>query len=332
MATYTYTILDRTASGINDLDQMVGSYADANGTHGFFYGDGVYTQIDDPLSTNGVTSANGVNDLGQIVGAYGSLGPTNSEGSHGYVYSDGVYTTIDDPLATNGTVPTAINDLGQIVGYYFDSTGTHGFLYSGGIYTTLNDPTAGTIFTVPTGINDTGQIVGHYNLSSSNAAHGFLYAGGAFTTIDDPLATFGTSADNINNAGQIVGHYMAGDNVYGYVYSHGVFSTFSDPAGTMTTPLDINDLGQIVGYYNPAGQGGIPFLATPTPTLTADRGHTDVQHTLSVSAAEGVLANDQGYVPNDSLTVSAVDGQAANVGHSVLGAYGSLTLNTDGSC
>ena len=62
-----------------------------------------------------------------------------------------------------------INDAGQIVGDYLDSSGTmHGFLYSAGIYTTLDDPLG--IRTVASGINDAGQIVGYY-FDSSNTPH-----------------------------------------------------------------------------------------------------------------------------------------------------------------
>ena len=111
-----------------------------------------------------------------------------------------------------------------------------------------------------------------------------------------------------------------------FTYSNGVFNTINDPVGTLPTPEAINDFGQIVGYDQTQ-----PFLATPTPTATADRVHADLEQTLLVGAAHGVLANDKGYVPNASLIVSVVDGQAANVGHAVAGAYGALTLNTDGS-
>ena len=34
---------------------------------------------------------------------------------------------------------------------------------------------------------------------------------------------------------------------------------------------------------------------------------------------------------NDTLAVSAVNGQSTNVGHALAGAYGTLTLNADGS-
>jgi VCBS repeat-containing protein len=60
-----------------------------------------------------------------------------------------------------------------------------------------------------------------------------------------------------------------------------------------------------------------------------DRAHVDIGHTLSTNAASGVLANDSD--PNDTLTVSAVDGATTNVGHALKGNYGTLTLNADGS-
>src|SRR4029077_17595132 len=49
------------------------------------------------------------------------------------------------------------------------------------------------------------------------------------------------------------------------------------------------------------------------------------------SASGNVLANDSDPDASDVLSVSAVNGSAANVGASVAGAYGSLTLGADGS-
>ena len=53
--------------------------------------------------------------------------------------------------------------------------------------------------------------------------------------------------------------------------------------------------------------------------------------TVSVSAADGVLANVTDTNPNGSLTVSTVDGSSADVGVAVAGDFGALTLNADGS-
>src|SRR5205823_3665930 len=52
--------------------------------------------------------------------------------------------------------------------------------------------------------------------------------------------------------------------------------------------------------------------------------------TLAVTAAQGVLSNDSD-LDADALTVSAVNGVAGNVGVSIAGTYGHLTLKADGS-
>ena len=85
------------------------------------------------------TYANGINNSGEFVGTY-----TSQYNSGGFMNSGGVYTTLNDPTGLAGTTtPHGINDSGQIVGDYLDSSGNqHGFLYSGGSFTTLNGPPA----------------------------------------------------------------------------------------------------------------------------------------------------------------------------------------------
>jgi probable HAF family extracellular repeat protein len=66
------------------------------------------------------------------------------------------YTNIDDPLGPGSTVAQGINNQGQIVGHYLDSTNrVHGFLYNGSQYTTVDDPSA--FNTDPFSINDAGR-------------------------------------------------------------------------------------------------------------------------------------------------------------------------------
>jgi len=92
------------------MGQIVGSYGNESGSHGFLYSggtNGTYTTLDDPSATQG-TFAQGINASGQIVGYY-----KNASGTHGFLYSGGTYTTLDDPLATNGTQAFGINDMGH---------------------------------------------------------------------------------------------------------------------------------------------------------------------------------------------------------------------------
>src|SRR6267143_1532894 len=79
------------------------------------------------------------------------------------------FTQLDVPGATL-TAARGINNAGQIVGVFTNSTGTHGFLYTGGSFAPFDVP--GTSFTTAFGINDAAQIVGFFN--DSMGSHGFL--------------------------------------------------------------------------------------------------------------------------------------------------------------
>ncbi|MGE8565149.1 MAG: Ig-like domain-containing protein, partial [Achromobacter sp.] len=72
-------------------------------------------------------------------------------------------------------------------------------------------------------------------------------------------------------------------------------------------------------------------VKNPAPTAVDDDGATKQGAGLSVSAEDGVLANDTDP-DGDTLTVSQVNGQAANVGAAIAGSNGgTFTLNADGS-
>ncbi len=105
--------------GINDLDEIVGSY---NGSHGFLYKDGAYTPIDFP---GAITSgANAINNNGEIAGNYFvSNEIVGALGIQGFIYQDGNYETFDAfnfHSPETATEPTGINDFGVITGIQFD--------------------------------------------------------------------------------------------------------------------------------------------------------------------------------------------------------------------
>jgi probable HAF family extracellular repeat protein len=122
------------------------------------------------------------------------------------------------------TSATHINSSAQITGYR-NIDPHEGFLYSNGTYTTITAPGGGLTFLE--GINDAGQIVGYTYASPSFPLSipyvtSFLYSGGSFTSVRDP--------QEVPPSGRP-----------------------SDPRGTFAQ--DINNAGQIVGYYT--GSGGI---------------------------------------------------------------------------
>jgi uncharacterized membrane protein len=156
----------------------------------------------------------------------------------------------------SGAYAHGINNAGQIVGSYGNSTGS--FLFSGGSLTPINDPSGATAV----GINDSGQISGSYYASGG---HGFLDSGGSVITINDPNATNGTFGQGLNNAGQIVGGYQDASGVHGFLDSGGSFTAINNPIATYTAAYGINNAGQIVGYFFGGLYGGANgFLATPS--------------------------------------------------------------------
>ena len=94
------------------------------------------------------------------------------------------FTQIDVPGAIF-TLADGINDAGQIVGSFTDSTGTHGFLDTRGSFTQIDVP--GASLTAALGINNAGRSSVRFS-TASGGEHGFLYTGGSFTQIDVPGA------------------------------------------------------------------------------------------------------------------------------------------------
>jgi len=126
------------ANGINNAGDIVGAFADDEGTQrGFVLSGGTYTIVDAPEAT--ATAASGINAAGEIVGDFTDAGGT----FHGFLLSGTTFTAIDVPGAS-ASAANAINDAGEIVGWFLDTTGTHGFLLSGGTFTTLDVPGATT--------------------------------------------------------------------------------------------------------------------------------------------------------------------------------------------
>jgi probable HAF family extracellular repeat protein len=206
--------------GINDSGSMVGEFTSFQSTGGtppgfsggfFLYSGGAFTLIEAPFPS-GAGAPTGINKSGQIVGCYS--GPVISGGvesavTHGFIYSEGAFTTIDYPGANYYTCPTSINNKGQIVGTYGDSsTDQHGFLYSNGTFTTIDEPGYSGINL--NGINDSGVIVG------DGDGGAFVYSNGVFT----PFSGSGGGApymSGILDNGQIVGIINSGTSVQGFV-------------------------------------------------------------------------------------------------------------------
>jgi probable HAF family extracellular repeat protein len=232
--------------------------ADAPRTRGpgFVLDKGTYTGFDMPGARVG-TSPAGINSRGVIVGKYNDgTSPTGSGASeHGFIRGPrGRFTTVDVPDARS-TALTRINDRGQMVGIYSNTTGRVGddpnrrsFLLARGEFTTISVPDA--VFTQAFGINNDSHVVGEF-VDTSGTGHGFLWKKGRFTPIDMPGSAY-TAALDINDRGRIVGVHvrdLAAEplKVRGFVLDRGRYASFDAPDAAITFPFGINNKGQIVG-------------------------------------------------------------------------------------
>ena len=120
-----------------------------------------------------------------------------------------VITTFDYPGTGNSTLPQKINERGDVVGTFADSSGVNrGFVrFSDGSFSApIVDPNDTVGFTEGRGINNRRTVVGDYGTSDGNL-HGFFLSGGTFTGFDIPGAAF-TAVLSINNPGDFTGTFI----------------------------------------------------------------------------------------------------------------------------
>jgi len=231
----------------------------------------LWHSFDVPAAVNGTQPA-GINDLGEITGAY-----FDSNGnSHGFVRkAGGEIVTFDAPHVGYGTqagigyglgtIPTAINNKGDIVGYYTDAAGAyHGFVRSArGEFSVIDDPasTSAPSATIAQAINDWGVVVGFWFDSNFNF-HGFVrQVDGSFTTVDAP-GDLVTECYHINDLGEVGGDWIDATTFTWHgmlLHANGKLVTFDaqnaagDTFGGLGQALNLE--GSFAGTYADANNG-----------------------------------------------------------------------------
>src|SRR3989440_8982918 len=162
-----------------------------------------------------------------------------------------VITTFDYPGAGNLTLPQKINERGDVVGEFIDSSGvTRGFIrFSNGSFSDpIVDPNDTVGFTEGRGINNSGTVCGDYASSDGNN-HGFFLSGGTFTEYDVPGAV-STSVLGINDVADFTGSVSFGSGIFpGDVSVGGTLTSFNVPGALPTLAYQSNNSTQLVGGY-----------------------------------------------------------------------------------
>jgi hypothetical protein len=169
-----------------------------------------------------------------------------------------VITTFDYPGSGNLTQPQKINDGGDIVGIYLDSSLVQrGFVrFNNGTFSApIVEPNDTGNVTQGRGINNSGTVCGDY-IGSDGFDHGFFLSGGTFTEYNFPGA-IATVVLGINNVGDFVGGFSDSSGIFqAFVSLGGTITPFSPPGASSTFADQLNRSNHVVGYYTDSS--GIP--------------------------------------------------------------------------
>src|SRR5438477_7167061 len=159
-----------------------------------------------------------------------------------------VITTFDYPGAGNLTLPQKINERGDVVGEFIDSSGVaRAFVrFSDGSFSApIVDPNDTVGFTEGRGINNSRTVAGDYAISDGTL-HSFFLSGGTFTVYDVPGAVQ-TNLLSINDAGDFTGTFDPdGSGIFqAFVSVAGTLTSFSVPDAAGTLAYEINNSKQL---------------------------------------------------------------------------------------
>jgi uncharacterized membrane protein len=258
-------------------------------------------------------------------------------------------TTFDPPGAVHGTYPVAINDCGDIAGYYEDANyGFHGFVRDRrGSITTLDVPQATA--TLATSINAEGEIVGTYQYMSSGGivSQSLLRSiDGTFTTLVLPNGT-PVYAAAINAAGEVTGDFTDSQGgIHGYLrHRNGSFDIFD--AGPYTRATSINQEGDITGYVTEpqnvdygflrSAGGNIVSFAVPGaafffPYTINDLGQTTgvFSYPANLFLFHSFVRDGDGITTFDPPGATTSDARSINITGTVTGWFGDSAGETHG--
>ncbi|HET9171073.1 MAG TPA: hypothetical protein VFN97_16665 [Actinospica sp.] len=266
----------------NERGDVTGAYDGWN--RAFVWHKGVFTDLG-LLSGTSSAYSTAINDSGDVVG-YGLSSTVYVY--EGFEWHDGKLTAL--PSLGGSSYPAAIDDKGEIAGTAADGNGgSHAVIWQNGKLTVL--PGLGGTDDGVGRMNQAGQIIG--------------YSGGdAVLWTDGKPTDLGVGyAEALNNRGQVILEYTDGSGVVDYfLYDHGRKTAL--PAGDVASAL--NDEGQIIGSYTPAG------ASTQHGFVWRDGKQTDLGAGVSPAAI-----NDRGQILVDTDDNGVYGAEILGHGHSI---------------
>ena len=162
-----------------------------------------------------------------------------------------VLATFDYP-GSMATVPTGMNDHGDLAGWYIASDGLQrGFVrYRNGSFSPPLVPPFGVgSNTAADNINNSETICGFFSSPDDTIFHGYFLVGDTFTQFDIEAA-LSTFVVALNNAGGFAGSFdIDPDTTLAFVASGGVIDSFRIPGASFTGASSLTGSGATIGNY-----------------------------------------------------------------------------------
>lgn len=213
------------------------------------------TPIDFPGSA-GTTMVTGTNDGGAVIGGFTS----SSQHTRGFIRLLGIYSWLPSPAcktAVCDTTPLAINSLGDIAGEFSDDVQHRAvFVIRGGLLLQLIGIPSSSNVALLGGLNDRGDVVGFFQ-TDSGVIRMFEYSGLKLSVPAVPADFVDVAAKGINNSGQITGSYDNATGLHGFLDTRGTFTRLDVPGGLDTSPVAMNNSGDLAGNYSVLSSAGV---------------------------------------------------------------------------
>ncbi|UCE59897.1 MAG: hypothetical protein JSU63_20935 [Phycisphaerales bacterium] len=162
-------------------------------------------------------------------------------------------------LSSNPSYPSALNDAGQVVGYYYSDTWEkRAFLYNAGALTDLG--TLGGTEAYARDINNLSQVVGQSNDADGNIRAFRWDAGNGMRD----LGTLGGDtaiAYGINDDAQIVGQAQTDSATHAFIYANDTMSDLGTTEYFQSGAFEVSDSGMAVGTYLAWGYDQQAFIS-----------------------------------------------------------------------
>jgi probable HAF family extracellular repeat protein len=232
----------------------------------------------------------GINAQGDIVG-HDQTGRARA-----FLYRNGVLQELNTPAG--GTQVSAINDVGQVVGFAPGGA----FVWHNGVTTPLPTSGAPAAESQPYAINNAGQIVGRVANEAALWSNGQLQRLGVLARGPGGLAY--STAHAINEQGHIVGSSTTAvlfPYPHAFLRANGSMTDLGTlPGDNQSEAFDINSRGEVVGYST-VMSGGIGSTVYPDRAFLYHEGQIQDLNSLISPNSGWVLRrahkiNDNGVI------------------------------------